>query len=299
MGRVIALGFFDGLHLGHAALLNRTKEIANEKGLKASVLSFDVHPDTIVFNKSVPLLGDTVSRREIIKRCFDIDDVIFIHFSKSVMEMEPDDFLFKIIDQLDVKHIVCGYDFTFGKFGRGNAQYLSQFCEQNEIGLDVISQITLDGEVVSSTLIRNLIENGEIERANFFLGHPHCLSDTVHSGYHIGQKMEAPTINMYFQPNVIVPKYGVYATKVVLLDGTEHEAVTNIGVRPTFGDENDVTVESHLLDYSGDLYGMPVRVDFYKYLRLEIKFNSMEELSEQIKNDTDKTRKYFQEAEKA
>ena len=299
MNRVIALGFFDGIHIGHAELLKKVKAVANEKGATPSVLSFDVHPDSVVFNVDVPLLGDTISRQEIIKRCFGIDDVIFIHFSKSVMEMEPGDFLDSIVDQLDVIHIVCGYDFTFGKYGAGNAAFLREYCIAHNLGVDIIPQVTLDGKVVSSTYIRELIENGDIETANRFLGHPHCLSDTVHSGYHVGRKMEAPTINMFFPPNVIVPKHGVYATRVILEDKSEHEAVTNIGVRPTFSDDNKVSVESHLLDFTGDLYGLPARVDFYSYLRPEIKFEDMDALSIQIRNDTEQTRKYFEKAEKA
>lgn len=299
MRRVLALGFFDGVHIGHGALLNKTKERAAELGAIPSVLSFDVHPDSVVFDTKVPLISDTAGREEIIRRCYGIDNVVFIHFSKSVSQMPWEDFASHIIDELDVAHLVCGHDFTFGYKGEGKAEKLKAFCEERGVGCDIIPAVLLDGKIVSSTLIRELIQEGKMEEAARFLGHPHCLSDTVHSGYHIGQKLDAPTINMFFPDSVIVPKYGVYATKVVLNGGGEYTAVTNVGVRPTISDDNIVSVESHLLDYSGNLYGVPARVDFYKFLRPEQKFDSMESLSRQIKYDAEQTDQFFQEAEKA
>ena len=294
MKRAIALGFFDGVHVGHGELLNMAKQRAAEIGAVPSVLSFDVHPDTLVFNTDVPLITDTKGREEIIKRCFGIEDVVFIHFSKYVMQMPWDEFLDSIIQELDVEWIVCGHDFTFGKMGQGNATLLQQYCKEHGIGADVIPEVRIDGVTVSSTYIRTLISDGDIERANLFLGHPHCLSDTVHSGYHLGQKLDAPTINMFFPEGVIVPKHGVYATKAVLSDNKEYIAVTNIGVRPTVSNEGKVSVETHLLDFEGNLYNSPARIDFYNFIREEKKFDSLSKLSDQIKLDTLETRKYFE-----
>ena len=151
----------------------------------------------------------------------------------------------------------------------------------------------LDGQIVSSTHIRQLIKNGEMEEANRFLGHPHMLSDTVHSGYHLGHRMGTPTINMYFPEGVLVPRHGVYATRVCLEDGSSYVAVTNVGVRPTVSEGERVSVESHLLDYSGNLYGRQARVEFYSFLRPETKFEDMEALSEQIRRDRETARAYF------
>lgn len=299
MHRVLALGFFDGVHLGHGALLNKTKERAASLGAVPSVLSFDVHPDRVVFGQEVPLIGDTSSREEIIRRCYGIENVVFIHFSKSVSQMPWQEFAERLIDELDAVWLVCGHDFSFGYKGEGTAEKLKEYCRQKGIGCDIIPAVVIDGQTVSSTHIRELLKAGDIEEANRLLGHPHCLSDTVHSGYHLGQKIDAPTINMFFPPSVIVPRLGVYATKVVLADGGEYRAVTNIGVRPTVSDDNTVSVESHLLHYEGNLYGVPARVDFYKFLRPEQKFEDLESLSRQIKNDAEETEKYFQTAEKA
>ena len=294
MKRAIALGFFDGVHIGHGELLKTAKMRAIENGMKPSVLSFDVHPDTLVFNTPVYLISDTKGREEIIKRCYGIDDVVFIHFSRYVMQLPWDRFLEQIIEDLDIGWIVCGHDFTFGYKGEGNAEKISEYCSARNLGCDIISAVKLDGITVSSTHIRSLISDGDMENAARFLGHPHCFSDTVHSGYHLGQKLDAPTINMYFPENVIVPKYGVYATKAYLNDGKQYMAVTNIGVRPTIYEDGEVSVESHILDFEGNLYNSPARIDFYKFIRPEIKFSGMDELSRQIKKDTEETRKYFE-----
>jgi riboflavin kinase/FMN adenylyltransferase len=291
--RVIALGFFDGVHLGHAALLNKTKERAKEVGAMPSVLSFDIHPDTLVFGREVPLINSAIGREDIIRRIYGIDNVVFIHFNQRVMHMPWREFVDSIVNELGVVWIVVGYDFTFGDRGEGNSARLSEYCAEHGLGCDVIPAVMKDGEVISSTRIRQLIENGDIAKANELLGHPHMLADTVHSGYHLGTKLGTPTINMYFPEGVLIPRHGVYAAKVVLEDGTQHIAVTNIGVRPTVSDAGRVSVESYILDFSGNLYDRQARVEFYEFLRDEKKFSSYEELSAAIQRDAERTREYF------
>lgn len=291
--RAIALGFFDGVHLGHAELLNRTKERAAEIGAIPSVLSFDVHPDNLVFGHEVPLINDCMGREDIIRRLFGIDDVIFIHFNRQVMCMPWQEFIDSLISELNVGWIVVGHDFCFGHRGEGTAEKLKVYCAERGLGCDIITAVTLDGRIISSTYIRTLISTGNISEANRFLGHPHTLSDTVRSGYHLGRKLGTPTINMFFPDGVLVPKHGVYAAKVCLEDGSSHISVTNVGVRPTVSNDERVSVESHLLDYSGNLYGKHARVEFYEFLRDERKFDDVEALSEQIHNDTECARRYF------
>lgn len=291
--RAIALGFFDGVHLGHAELLNTTKKRAIQIGAMPSVLSFDVHPDNLVFGHEVPLINDCMGREDIIRRLFGIDDVIFIHFNRQVMCMPWQEFIDSLIGELNVGWIVVGHDFCFGHRGEGTAEKLKAYCAEREIGCDIIPAVTLDGRVISSTYIRTLISTGNVSEANRFLGHPHTLSDTVRSGYHLGRKLGTPTINMFFPDGVLVPKHGVYAAKVCLEDGSSHISVTNVGVRPTVSDDERVSVESHLLDYSGNLYGKHARVEFYEFLRDERKFNDIEALSKQIHHDTESARRYF------
>ena len=151
----------------------------------------------------------------------------------------------------------------------------------------------LDGRVVSSTYIRTLIERGDMEQAARFLGHPHTLSDTVRSGYHLGSKLGAPTINMFFPDGVLEPRHGVYAARVFLENGESYMAVTNVGVRPTVSAGNRVSVESHLLDYEGNLYGRQARVEFHAFLRDELRFEDMAALSAQIRRDADAARAWF------
>lgn len=291
--RVIALGFFDGVHIGHGELLKRTKQRAAELDAMPSVLSFDVHPDTLVFGREVPLINSAIGREEIIRRCYGIENVVFIHFNRHVMQMDWQVFLEDLIRDLQICHIVVGYDFCFGYKGLGTAARLRDYCEEHGLGCDVIPPVMLDGQIVSSTRIRELIAEGNIEEANRWLGHPHSLADTVRSGYHLGRKLGSPTINMYFPQGVVVPRHGVYATRVYLESGESYIAVTNVGVRPTVSEEQLVSVESHLLDYSGNLYGRQARVDFYSFLRGEEKFESFEALSRQIRLDADTARAYF------
>lgn len=291
--RVIALGFFDGVHIGHGELLKRTKQRAAEQNAMPSVLSFDVHPDTLVFGKEVPLINSAIGREEIIRRCYGIENVVFIHFNRRVMQMDWRDFLEDLIRDLQICHIVVGHDFCFGYKGQGTAARLQAYCAEHGLGCDVIPPVMLDGQIVSSTHIRELIAEGKIEEANRWLGHPHTLADTVHSGYHLGRKLGTPTINMFFPHGVIVPRHGVYATKVYLENGEAYIAVTNVGVRPTVSQEDRVSVESHLLDYSGNLYGRQARVEFYAFLRDETKFSDYAALSEQIHKDAETARAYF------
>ncbi len=294
--RVIAMGFFDGIHIGHAALLERTVQRAKEIGAMPSTLSFDVHPDTLVFGKPVPLINSSAGRADLIRRLFGIENVIFIHFDRTVMQMPWQDFVQTLIREMNAAWVVVGHDFRFGWKGEGTAEKLQRYCEEHGLGCDVIPAVTLEGRVVSSTYIRTLIEDGDMERANAYLGHPHTLVDTVHYGFRLGTKMGTPTINMRFPEGVIVPRHGVYAARAILEDGSSHMAVTNIGVRPTVSGENRVSVESFILDYSGNLYDSQVRVEFYKFIRPEQKFESVDALRDQILADAETTRAYFSKA---
>lgn len=291
--RVIALGFFDGIHIGHAALMRQTCKRAAEIGAIPSAMSFDLHPDTLVHGTQVPLINSAPGRADLIRRLFGIDNVIFIHFDRTVMHMPWQEFVQTLVLEMDAAWVVVGHDFRFGWKGEGTAERLAAYCKEHGLGCDIIPAVKLDGRIVSSTYIRELIQNGEMERANAFLGHPHTLVDTVHYGYRLGTKMGTPTINMQFPDGVLIPKYGVYAAKVFLEDGSAFMAVTNVGVRPTVSGENRVSVESFILDFDGNLYDRQVRIEFYCFLRPEQRFASVDELKAQILHDADSTRAYF------
>mgnify|MGYP002549469487 FL=1 len=291
--KVMALGFFDGIHVGHAALINKIKQRAEETGAEPAVLTFDVHPDNLVFKKTVPLINSAEDRENILSRCFGIDDVVVIHFNQRVMHMDWQDFIDELIDEMNLRWIVVGHDFCFGYKGLGTAEKLKAYCAERGVGCDIITAVCRDGVVVSSTLIRQLIETGEMEKANEYLGHPHTLTDVIRTGYHLGTKMGTPTINMSFPQGVIIPRHGVYAAKAYI-DGQEYMSVTNVGIRPTVSDSGNVNVESFLLDFCGNLYGHRARIDFYKFLRPERKFDDVNELAAQIKSDAQTTREYFE-----
>lgn len=291
--KVMALGFFDGIHVGHAALINKIKQRAEETGAEPAVLTFDVHPDNLVFKKTVPLINSAEDRENILSRCFGIDDVVVIHFNQRVMHMDWQDFIDELIDEMNLRWIVVGHDFCFGYKALGTAEKLKAYCAERGVGCDIIPAVCRDGVVVSSTLIRQLIETGEMEKANEYLGHPHTLTDVIRTGYHLGTKMGTPTINMSFPQGVIIPRHGVYAAKAYI-DGQEYMSVTNVGIRPTVSDSGNVNVESFLLDFCGNLYGHRARIDFYKFLRPERKFDDVNELAAQIKSDAQTTREYFE-----
>ena len=291
-GRVIALGFFDGVHLGHASLLEMAKKRAAETGLSPAVMSFDLHPDTLVAGENVALINSLEDRREILRRCYGIEDVLLVHFDETMMHMPWSDFVEKLlVDEFGAKYLVCGYDFRFGDKGEGNPERLMEKCREKGIGCDVLPRFTLDGITVSSTYIRSLLEQGNMAEARRFLGHPHCISGTVVHGRQLGRTIGIPTANILIGEHVLTPAYGVYATKVVLPDGTEKLAVTNVGVRPTVDDSQKVTVEPWIRDFSGDLYGKRIRVDFYHRLRGEQKFSGLPALQQEIWRNAKETRR--------
>lgn len=292
--RVIALGFFDGVHLGHAALMKKTVERAKELSATPSAFTFDPHPQTLISGRSVPLLSAPHDRAELMHRYYAIEDVIVEPFTKARMEQPWDAFVRDtLVGDLGATHLVCGHDYHFGHKGKGDPEKLSTICKELGIGLDVISKVELGDTLVSSTYIRGLVTEGDMEAANRFLGHPHTLSDVVSHGKKLGSSLGFPTVNMNLKPHVLAPALGVYATKVFLENGNSHIAVTNVGRRPTVDDGDHVNVEGFILDFSGDLYGQNIRMEFFKFIRPEKKFSSLEELRDEIMKNAQQTRDYF------
>lgn len=280
---VIALGFFDGVHLGHGALLKKTAERARERGVTPAAFTFDRAPKEFVTGIPVPLLTSADERAAIIRECYGIDTVFVEPFDHAMMTMPWENFITELlVKKYHAVHLVAGHDFRFGHKNEGDPDKLRERCRALGLGCDIIPKVELDGVTVSSTYIRSLVEAGEVERAARFLGHPHRMSGTVCHGEGIGKKRLFPTANLVPEPHIIVPKRGVYATRAYLPDGTQRVGVTNVGVRPTVSDANRVTVETYLADFDGDLYGQELRLDFCAYLRPEKKFSSTQELHDEI-----------------
>jgi riboflavin kinase/FMN adenylyltransferase len=292
--KVIALGFFDGVHLGHGALLRRTAEEAAARGAVPAVFTFARPPKEVVTGVPCPLINSPEDRAELARRLYGIREIIMVPFDHEMMTTSWEDFVTEIlVKRYHAVHLVAGHDHHFGHKNQGTPELLAAKCAELGLGCDIIPQVTVGGITVSSTYIRRLVELGQVERAMEFLGHPHVLTQEVRHGRRIGHTIGIPTVNLTVPPHVLVPSYGVYATQVVLPDGTSRPAVTNVGTRPTVNDGADVTVEAWILDFDGDLYGQAVRVEFYKHLRDEVRFDSLDALKAQITADAEATRQYF------
>ena len=295
--RVIALGFFDGVHLGHAALLRRTVEEAARRGVTPAVFTFDRPPKEVVTGIPCPLIASPEDRKSLLERLFGIKDVIMVPFDQEMMTTAWDDFVTKIlVERYHAVHLVAGHDHHFGYKNQGSPELLVEKCIQMGLGCDIIPKVELDGITVSSTYIRNLVGMGQLERANRFLGHPHVLTQEVRHGRRIGHTIGVPTVNLVAPPHVLVPSHGVYVTRVFLPSGESYPAVTNVGTRPTVNNGTDVTVEPWLLGFDGDLYGQRVRVEFFQHIRDEIRFDSLDSLRLQIQKDARFTLDFFENA---
>ena len=293
--RVIALGFFDGVHNGHAALMRRTTQRAKELGAVPSAFTFDPHPQNVIFGKPVPLLTSPEDRGDLMRRYYGIEDVIVEPFTPQRMKQPWRDFLEEtLVKELGAVHLVAGHDYHFGYKGEGNPERLKAACAELGIGCDIIPKVEQDSITVSSTYIRTLVAQGEIERANEFLGHPYTLSDHVSHGKKLGTTLGFPTVNLKLKEHVLPPAKGVYATKVILENGETHIAVTNVGTRPTVDDGDQLTIEGFILDFNGDLYGQKIQMEFYTFLREERKFPSFDALREEIARNVEQTREYFE-----
>ena len=292
--RVIALGFFDGVHLGHGALLRAVKEAADRLDARPCAFTFDKSPTAVITGQSVPLLSTVEDRVRLMRRHYGIEEVVVAPFD-AMQRMDWEDFVRRYLaEELGVVHVVAGHDFHFGYMGKGNPDRLREKCRELGMGCDIIEKVEQDGITISSTYIRTLVAQGEMERAAQFLGHPHSLTQTVTHGKGIGHSaLGFPTVNLRVPEGVIVPAFGVYATRV-WFDGQSRAAVTNVGVRPTVQDNDGrVTVEGFILDFDGELYSHQVRVEFCKRLRGEQKFPTMQALSDEIRRNAEQTREYF------
>ena len=288
---VYALGFFDGVHIGHQALLKACLQLAKTYGCKAGVVTFTSHPDTLV-SGNTPGLINTVDDRVGLLRAYGMEVVIQLPFDRELMTTHWSAFLTQLANH-DAAGFVCGSDFRCGAGGSGTAKKLAAFCEKRQLPYTVVPQQLLGDVRVSSTHIRGLLAQGEVEEAARFLGHPHVLSGTVVAGRQLGRTIGIPTANLELPEELVQPKFGVYACKTVI-DGKQYLAVTNVGKRPTVGGEK-VTVEPWILDFAGDLYGKTLVLVFYKFLRPEQKFEDLTALQGQIRQDGEETRIFFLE----
>lgn len=286
---VYALGFFDGVHLGHRALLRECRILADRLGCKAGAVTFDRHPAALM--GGAPKLVNTVQTRTALLKEAGMDTVCVLPFDDRLMHTPWQAFFDRLLGEFGACGLVCGDDYRFGARGEGNAELLKEACSARGVPCVVVPEKQLKGVRVSSSHIRGLIEGGEMAEAVSFLGHPHVIAGTVVEGKQLGRTIGIPTANLLLPEAVVCPRFGVYACKASV-DGKEYLAVTNVGVRPTVSGSG-ITVEPWLLDFEGDLYGKTVELAFYAFLRPEKKFASLEELQAEIRKNGEETRKFF------
>ncbi|MDP8269233.1 MAG: bifunctional riboflavin kinase/FAD synthetase [Candidatus Tenebribacter davisii] len=295
---VIAMGTFDGVHLGHIKLLNRVVEKAIEKNTKSIVITYYHHPLETIHKKTFPYLLTERDRKEkLIKDC-GIDYVLYLDFDEFMAQMQPEDFLKKIlIDEIGAQDLIVGYDTHFGNSREGNYEFLKERASIYNYSIELIEPIKMDNHIISSSLIRDYIREGDMQYASKLLGRNYSIHGTINQGQKIGRKIGFPTINL--QPhddNKLVPAIGVYICEV-LVEGRKYLGVTNIGYSPTLKTTRIKEIETHILDFNEDIYNKNVKLCFSKKIRDELFFQNKNELIVAINKDVQTTREFFKRSE--
>ena len=289
----VALGIFDGVHLGHQSIIKAAQQEALDRGLKSVILTFENHPRSLTINNSPSLITDFQTRLKLFKE-LSIDYVLAIKFSLEIMNMSPDEYLRNyLLAILNAKSVSVGYDHHFGKNRSGNVEFLKEFCKENDLSLTIKEAFKIDGDLVSSSRIREQLIEGNIREANKLLGRNFTLRGTVIHGDGRGKELGFPTANLKILDELIKPKPGVYLATAKVISKNRYHCLINIGYRPTFGDKQELSIEAHLLDFSGNLYNTELELEFIDKIRDEKKFSSKEELIKQIKEDINSAKKIW------
>lgn len=279
----VALGSFDGIHEGHMTLIKKVVQLAKENNCKSVVYTFKNHPREVINkNNKIRLLMDNEYKLEILKEC-NVDYVCFQEFNKTFMKESPEDFIKSIKEKFKAKGIVVGFNYRFGYKNLGDVNLLKDLSKKYNYELYIMPKCIYKDKTISSTEIRNKLLEGNVEEANEMLGKPYMLSGKVVGGRKIGRTIGFPTANLNYNKKMILPKVGVYFTNVCV-NNKIYKAITNIGDNPTV-DGKDITVESFLLDFDKDIYNIDIKVYFIKRIRSMQKFNSLEELKNQLQKD--------------
>ena len=290
--RVVALGMFDGVHRGHRALLLTARKLADELGVPLRVCTFNRHPLEILRPENPPVMLSTIPEKAAQLFSAGVDETELIPFDQSIADLEPAEFLERMRSMITVRGIVAGWNYTFGRNGSGNAELLREDGEKHGYRVIIVPPTTLeDGTVISSSLVRGFLLEGNTEKAAELLGYTYSLTGTVAQGKHQGHKLGFPTANIEPWKRKALPKYGVY-TGMLETETEMLPAVVNIGTQPTIP-SGKVTVEAHILTESQELYGQKVRLSLLKMLRPEKRFDSVEELMRQIEQDREEALRLF------
>jgi riboflavin kinase/FMN adenylyltransferase len=292
---VLVLGYFDGVHKGHQEVINRGKKIADEKNLKLALMTFNHHP-SIVFNKltyeTTKMLNTTKQKAKIMEN-LGVDYYYVMNFTSNFSKIKPQNFVDTYIVGFKAKVVVTGFDYTFGPKSIASVKHFPLYSK-NRFEVVTVPEFVLDGEKVSSTRIRKLLDDGKMEEVNHLLGYTYQTSGVVVHGEKRGRILGYPTANIDVPETIRLSKVGVYVTRVTVA-GKVYRGMTSIGYNDTFGDNRGLTVESYILDFSEDIYGEEITVEWVHYIRDMVKFNSVDELIAQLKADYDYTRAFEME----
>lgn len=294
-GAVVALGNFDGVHLGHRAVIAETKRIAASLGAPAGVMTFDPHPREFFNPGAPPLRIYPPAVKEQLLQESGAEILYLLQFNVALANLNAEDFIATLlVEQLHVKHVITGADFAFGKGRTGNPQLLADAAARHGFGYKQISAVAVNGETCSSTRIRALLAEGEVAHAAQLLGRPYSIRSRVQHGKKRGAQLGFPTANLLLD-NLFLPSFGVYAVRVTLEDGRIVPGVANLGIRPTVGADAPL-LEVHCFDFAEDLYGTSLDVALVARLRPEHKFDSLDAMKEQIILDARQARQHLSES---
>ena len=290
----MGLGNFDGLHIGHMALINTLINECRLNSLKSVVYTFTRHTGNMLRKTLISPLITINEQKTKLLASTDLDFLYYQEFDEAYSRLSPDEFIKNILlDRLKIRLAVVGFNYRFGYMGRGDAEYLKKCGDKLGFRVIIVPPVRVNSEIVSSTLIREYIKKGKIDRVFQLLGRHFSLNGTVISGRHIGRTLGFPTANILADPEMVVPANGVYITKTKLGDQWIN-GITNVGVAPTIRAGKIFSIETHLLDYDRDIYGKSIEVCFIQRLRGEKKFENTEALKRQVTEDIRKTRSYWE-----
>lgn len=290
----LALGFFDGVHLGHQAVIKQAVATAKEQNLTPAVMTFDPHPSIVLGGRSENVFYITLLPEKLrLLEALGVETVFIVQFTSDFAKLSPQDFIQAFIRDMNVKHVTAGFDFSFGCKGAGKMTDMAALSN-GDYDVTVVDKHTIAEDKVSSTRIRRTLESGDMEAALTFLGRPFTVDGIVVQGDKRGRQIGFPTANVQTAEGSFIPATGVYAVRILVQD-VWHDGVCNVGYVPTFKDNNkNVTVEVHILDFAKNIYGEEVQVAWYKRIRSEQKFDGIASLKAQIANDKEATIRYFQ-----
>lgn len=288
----IALGTFDGVHRGHQQVIGAAVARAREIGGTSLVFTFSNHPLSVVAPERCPVRLMSNEEKQIVMRDLGVDVLVNIPFTKEVLSIGAEDFIRMLIEAYEPKFVVVGPNYTFGYKNQGNSELLKEFGKKYGFEVRIHEAVCDTDDLISSTLIRGYINDGNVEKTADLLGRDFRLTSTVVHGDERGRTIGFPTANLDLPPEAAVPNNGVYAVRAITADGVTHSAVANIGTNPTF-DGIYRHIEVHILDFAADIYGQELTIEFLAKLRNEQKFSGIEALVNQLHQDVETAKKYF------